>query len=119
MFQTIGTDIVEPHNWLDVDGAFSNADFFADYNSFVGVIGVGRIQRGSVKLNTQVTVIDKDGKTRNGRILKIMGYHGLDRVDVEEAATDDIVCVTGIDALDISDTILASPKAVEALRHCL
>src|SRR5690606_25440991 len=88
-----------------VDGPFQMQVSSLDYNSFVGVIGVGRIQRGSVKLNTQVTVIDKEGKTRNGRILKIMGSHGLDRVDIEEANAGDIVCVTGSDALDISDTI--------------
>jgi GTP-binding protein len=112
LFQTI-VDIVEPPA-VDVDGPFQMQISSLDYNSFVGVIGVGRIQRGSVKLNTQVTVIDKEGKTRNGRILKIMGYHGLDRVDVEEASAGDIVCVTGIDALNISDTI-CDPKAVEAL----
>ncbi|NNG81909.1 MULTISPECIES: translational GTPase TypA [Acinetobacter Taxon 24D] len=112
LFQTI-VDIVEPPA-VDVDGPFQMQVSSLDYNSFVGVIGVGRIQRGSVKLNTPVTVIDKDGKTRNGRILKIMGYHGLDRVDVEEANAGDIVCVTGIDALNISDTI-CDPKAVEAL----
>ncbi len=112
LFQTI-VDIVEPPA-VDVDGPFQMQVSSLDYNSFVGVIGIGRIQRGSVKLNTQVTVIDKDGKTRNGRILKIMGYHGLDRVDVEEASAGDIVCVTGIDALNISDTI-CDPKNVEAL----
>ena len=85
-----------------------------DYNSFVGVIGVGRIQRGQVKTNTPVVVIDKDGNTRNGRILKIMGYHGLERVDVDSAQAGDIVCITGIDNLNISDTV-CDPKAVEAL----
>lgn len=59
-------------------------------------------------------MIDKDGKTRNGRILKIMGYHGLERVDVESAQAGDIVCITGIDELHISDTI-CDPKNVEAL----
>src|SRR5690606_4483075 len=105
--------IVEPPA-VDVDGPFQMQVSSLDYNSFVGVIGIGRIQRGSVKLNTQVTVIDKDGKTRNGRILKIMGYHGLDRVDVEEASAGDIVCVTGIDALNISATI-CDPKNVEEI----
>ncbi|MEK5764903.1 translational GTPase TypA, partial [Acinetobacter junii] len=80
LFQTI-VDIVEPPA-VDVDGPFQMQVSSLDYNSFVGVIGVGRIQRGSVKLNTPVTVIDKEGNTRNGRILKIMGYHGLERVDV-------------------------------------
>ncbi|UIZ58117.1 translational GTPase TypA [Acinetobacter sp. SCLZS86] len=112
LFETI-VDIVEPPA-VDVDGPFQMQVSSLDYNSFVGVIGIGRIQRGSVKLNTQVTVIDQDGKTRNGRILKIMGYHGLDRVDVESASAGDIVCVTGMDELHISDTI-CDPKNVEAL----
>ncbi|HBO70984.1 MAG TPA: translational GTPase TypA [Acinetobacter sp.] len=112
LFETI-VDIVEPPA-VDVDGPFQMQISSLDYNSFVGVIGVGRIQRGSVKLNTPVTVIDKDGNTRNGRILKIMGYHGLERVDVESASAGDIVCITGIDALNISDTV-CDPKNVEAL----
>jgi len=112
LFETI-VDIVEPPQ-VDVDGPFQMQISSLDYNSFVGVIGIGRIQRGSVKTNTQVTVIDKDGKTRNGRILKIMGYHGLDRVDVEDASAGDIVCITGLDALHISDTI-CDPKNVEAM----
>src|SRR5690606_26906372 len=89
LLQTI-VETVEPPA-VGVDGPFQMQVSSLDYNSFVGVIGVGRIQRGSVKLNTQVTVIDKEGKTRNGRILKIMGYHGLDRVDIEEANAGDIV----------------------------
>ena len=112
LFETI-VDIVEPPA-DDVDGPFQMQVSSLDYNSFVGVIGVGRIQRGSVKLNTPVTVIDQEGKTRNGRILKIMGYHGLERVDVESASAGDIVCVTGMDELHISDTI-CDPKNVEAL----
>ncbi|MDO5651599.1 MAG: translational GTPase TypA [Moraxella sp.] len=112
LFETI-VDIVEPPK-VDADGPFQMQVSSLDYNSFVGVIGVGRIQRGSVNTNTPVTVIDKDGKTRNGRILKIMGYHGLERIDVDSATAGDIVCVTGLDALNISDTI-CDPKAVEAL----
>lgn len=112
LFETI-VDIVEPPK-VDVDGPFQMQISSLDYNSFVGVIGVGRIQRGSVKTNTPVTVIDKDGKKRNGRILKIMGYHGLERVDVDSAQAGDIVCVTGLDYLNISDTI-CDPQNVEAL----
>ena len=112
LFETI-VDIVEPPK-VDVDGAFQMQISSLDYNSFVGVIGVGRIQRGSIKTNTPVVVVDKDGNKRNGRILKIMGYHGLERVDVESAQAGDIVCVTGIDSLNISDT-LCDPKVVEAL----
>lgn len=112
LFEII-VDIVEPPK-VDVDGAFQMQISSLDYNSFVGVIGVGRIQRGSIKTNTPVVVVDKDGNKRNGRILKIMGYHGLERVDVESAQAGDIVCVTGIDNLNISDTI-CDPKEVEAL----
>ncbi|MDO4699724.1 MAG: translational GTPase TypA [Moraxella sp.] len=112
LFETI-IDVVEPPK-VDVDGAFQMQISSLDYNSFVGVIGVGRIQRGLVKTNTPVVVVDKDGNKRNGRILKIMGYHGLDRVDVDSATAGDIVCVTGIDNLNISDT-LCDPKVVEAL----
>lgn len=100
LFETI-VDIVEPPK-VDVDGPFQMQISSLDYNSFVGVIGVGRIQRGSIKTNTPVTVIDKDGNKRNGRILKIMGYHGLERVDVDSAQAGDIVCVTGLDNLNIS-----------------
>ncbi|MGM8888283.1 EF-Tu/IF-2/RF-3 family GTPase, partial [Psychrobacter sp. 1U2] len=99
---------------VDADAPFRMQISSLDYNSFVGVIGIGRIQRGKVKTNTQVTVIDKNGNTRNGRILKIMGYHGLDRIEVEDAQAGDIVCITGIDALNISDTI-CDPNHVEAL----
>ena len=112
LFETI-VDIVEPPK-VDIDGAFQMQISSLDYNSFVGVIGVGRIQRGQVKTNTPVVVIDKDGNTRNGRILKIMGYHGLERVDVDSAQAGDIVCITGIDNLNISDTV-CDLKAVEAL----
>lgn len=112
LFETI-VDIVEPPK-VDVDGPFQMQISSLDYNNFVGVIGIGRIQRGSVKTNTPVTVVDKDGKTRNGRILKIMGYHGLERVDIEDASAGDIICITGLDALNISDTI-CDPKNVEAM----
>ena len=85
-----------------------------DYNSYVGVIGIGRIARGSVKPNTKVTIVDDDGHRRNGRILQVLGFMGLERVEVKEAHAGDIVCFTGIDDLRISDT-LCDPDAVEAL----
>ena len=112
LFETI-IKIVEPPK-VDVDGPFQMQVSSLDYNSFVGVIGIGRIQRGSIKTNTPVSIIDKEGNKRNGRILKIMGYHGLDRIDVDTAQAGEIVCITGIDALNISDTI-CDPSAVEAL----
>ena len=112
LFETI-VDVVEAPQ-VDVDGPFQMQISSLDYNSFVGVIGIGRIQRGSVKTNTPVVVVDKDGNRRNGRILQIMGYHGLERVEVPMAQAGDIVCITGIDALNISDT-LCDPQHVEAL----
>ena len=85
-----------------------------DYSSYVGVIGVGRITRGTLAPNTQVTVVDGEGGTRKGKVLQVMGYLGLERIDVEAAEAGDIVCVTGIEGLNISDT-LCDPEAPEAL----
>ena len=85
-----------------------------DSNSYVGVIGIGRIKQGSVKPNDQVTVIDREGVTRKGKVLQVMGYEGLERVEVDSAEAGSIVCITGIDKLNISDTI-CDPMHVEAL----
>ena len=76
-----------------------------DYNSYVGVIGVGRITRGRLKPNEQVLIVGSDGGSRKGRVLQVMGYSGLERVDVAEAEAGEIVCVTGVDKLNISDTL--------------
>ncbi len=85
-----------------------------DFNSYVGVIGIGRISRGRVKSNSQVTIVDREGKRRNGRILQIFGFLGLQRVEAPEAQAGDIIAFTGIEDLSISDT-LCDPNAVEAL----
>ncbi len=85
-----------------------------DYNSYVGVIGVGRITRGRMKPNMQVVVAGADGSEKKARVLQVMGYKGLERVDVEEAQAGDIVCITGIDKLNISDT-LCDPENIETL----
>ena len=85
-----------------------------DSNSYVGVIGIGRIKQGSVKTNDQVTVINRNGETRKGKVLQVMGYEGLERVEVSNADAGSIVCITGIDKLNISDTI-CDPSSVEAL----
>lgn len=112
LFETIVNVVEPPH--VDTDGSFQMQISSLDYDNFKGLIGIGRIQRGSVKTNTPVTIIDKEGNKRNGRILQIMGYHGLDRIEVPMAQAGDIVCITGIDALNISDTI-CDPQNVEAL----
>ena len=85
-----------------------------DYSSYVGVIGIGRIKRGKMKPNMQVVVASADGSKRKAKVLQVMGYDGLERVDVQEAQAGDIVCITGIDKLNISDTI-CDPETVETL----
>jgi GTP-binding protein len=100
----------------DVDdlGAFQMQVSSLAYSSYVGVMGVGRISRGRIARNTPIAVIDRHGQTRKGRILAVLGYHGLERIEREEAGAGDIVCVTGVDGISISDTLCA-PDAVEAL----
>jgi GTP-binding protein len=112
LFQTI-IDKVHPPQ-VDEEGGFQMQISQLDYNSYVGVIGIGRIQRGTVKTNTQVTVVSRDGKQRNARILQVFGFRGLERIEVPEANAGDIIAFTGIDALEISDTI-CTPDCVEAL----
>jgi len=85
-----------------------------DSNSYVGVIGIGRISRGNVKPNDQVVVIDAKGEQKSGKILQVLGHEGLERVEVDKAEAGDIVCVTGIEKLYISDT-LCKPENVEQL----
>ena len=85
-----------------------------DSNSYVGVIGIGRIKQGSIKPNDQVAVIDREGKTRKGKVLQVMGYEGLERVEISNADAGSIVCITGIDKLNISDTV-CDPMHVAAL----
>ena len=112
LFEAIVEHVTPPQ--VDLDGPLQMQVSALDYNSYLGVIGVGRVTRGTMKINTQVKVIDREGKIRSGRILKVMGYHGLERIEVESATAGDIICVTGIDELNISDTI-CDPDKVEAL----
>ncbi len=112
LFQLVVDKVKHPA--VDADGPFRMQVSSLDYNSYVGVIGVGRIERGRVKTNTPVTVIDREGKKRNGRVMQVMGFMGLNREEVEEASAGDIIAFTGLDPLNISDT-LCDPSAVEAL----
>ncbi len=112
LFQLVVDKVSPPA--VDADGPFRMQVTSLDYNSYVGVIGIGRIERGKVKTNTPVTVVDPEGKKRNGRVMQVMGFMGLRREEVEEAHAGDIIAFTGLDPLNISDT-LCDPSAVEAL----
>tara|TARA_Y100000588_G_scaffold77093_4_gene80363 strand:- start:6727 stop:8742 length:2016 start_codon:yes stop_codon:yes gene_type:complete len=112
LFQTIVDQVAAPD--ADVNGGFQMQISQLDYNSYVGVIGVGRVSRGSVKPNQQVTVVTADGKTRNGKVGLVYGYLGLERHEVDAANAGDIIAITGLGELKISDTI-CDVNAVEAL----
>ncbi|MEM7208063.1 MAG: translational GTPase TypA [Pseudomonadota bacterium] len=112
LFETIVESVSAPQ--VDADGPFRMQVSTLDYNSYVGVIGVGRIERGSVKTNTPVKLVNRAGDVRGAKIQQVLGFKGLERTEVPHARAGDIVAVTGIDPLDISDT-LCDPTAVEAL----
>jgi GTP-binding protein len=106
-------DEVDPPK-VNMDGPLQMQISALDYNSYVGVIGIGRITRGILKPNEQVLIVESNENSRKGKVLQVMGYNGLERVGVAEAQAGEIVCVTGIDKLNISDT-LCSPDKPEAL----
>ncbi|MBD4863752.1 translational GTPase TypA [Xanthomonas citri pv. citri] len=107
---------------VDPDGPFQMRISQLDYNNFVGVIGIGRIQRGTLKKNMPVSVIDREGKKRQGKVLQVLGFLGLERIEQDTAEQDtaeagDIVAISGIQELTISDTVCAldHPEALPAL----
>ncbi len=112
LFQAIVDNVEAPQ--VDQDGPLQMQISQLDYSSYVGVIGVGRVTRGTVKPNQQITVIGSDGKTRNGKVGTVLGYLGLERHEVEQATAGDIIAITGLGELKISDTICAQNE-VEAL----
>lgn len=112
LFETIVEQVPAPD--ANIDGAFQMQISQLDYNSYVGVIGIGRIKRGEVKLNQPVTIQAPDGSTRQGKVGGLLGYLGLERHDIEVARAGDIVAITGLGELKISDTI-CDPSQVEAL----
>ena len=99
---------------VDIDGPFQMQVSSLDYNSYVGVIGIARIQRGQIQANSKIIVGSSDGKQRSAKILQIFGFHGLDRIELKQAQAGDIIAFTGIDNLQISDT-LCHPETVELL----
>ena len=97
LFETIVEQVKPPR--VDVDGPCQLQVSSLDYNSYVGMIGIGRIQRGVFKKNAQLVLVNRDGERRNVRILQIFGFHGLEKVEVQQARAGDIVAFTGIDQL--------------------
>ena len=112
LLEIITTKVKPPE--VDVNGSLQMQISALDSNSYVGVIGIGRITRGKLKPNANVVVIDREGNKRKERVLQVMGHKGLERVDVDLAEAGDIVCITGISKLNISDTI-CDPENIEAM----
>ncbi|MBT8078905.1 MAG: translational GTPase TypA [Gammaproteobacteria bacterium] len=103
LFEAIVAEVSPPS--VDTDGPLQLQVSSLDYDPYVGVLGIGRIQRGSITANAPVSIVDANGKTRNGRVLELFGYHGLERRKRESASAGDIVVFSGIDELAISDTL--------------
>ncbi len=116
LLQTI-VDQVQPPQ-VDADGPFQMQVSSLDYSRYVGAIGVGRVTRGGINVKSPVTIVDRQGKTRSGRVLEIFGFHGLEKVAVKSASAGDIIALTGIENLAISDTIChpEKPEALPSLR---
>jgi len=112
LFETILDEVPAPD--VDVHGPLQMQISSLDYSSYVGVIGIARIKRGELRPNQQVKVVGADGAQRSGRVLQVLGFHGLERVETDLAQAGDIVCITGLDKLHISDT-LCDPSAVEPM----
>ena len=112
LFETIVKHVPAPD--VDPEGPFQMQISTLDYSSYVGMIGIGRITRGHAKTNMPVTIINREGNTRPGRILQVMEYLGLERREVPIAHAGDIIAISGIDELKISDT-LCDPSQVVAL----
>ncbi len=99
---------------VDISGPFQMQISALDYNSYLGVIGIGRITRGQLQPNSRVIVVDRDGQARKARVLSFMSYRGLERIESETGSAGEIICVTGIEHLNISDTI-CDPENIEML----
>jgi GTP-binding protein len=102
---------------VDLDGPFQMRITSLDYSSYVGIIGIGRVQRGRVRTNMPVAIIDREGKRRQGKVLQVLGFLGLERREVPEAQAGDIIAISGIEGLSISDTLcdLSTPEQLPVL----
>ena len=112
LFETITEHVSAPD--VDVEGPLQMQISTLDYNNYVGIIGIGRIKRGTVSSNMPISVIDRAGKIRKGKISQVYSFLGLERIEVDSATAGDIVAISGLDPLNISDTI-CDPENVESL----
>ena len=112
VFEMLIKNVAFPN--VDRSGPFQMQISALDYDSYVGVIGIGKVTRGEITPNTHVRLISVGGEERNGRVLNVLGYKGLETVELERAGAGDIIRITGFDRLNISDTICA-PDCVEVL----
>jgi GTP-binding protein len=112
LFETIIDQVTAPD--VDEEGPLQMQVSTLDYNSYVGIIGIGRIKRGTIKGNMPVTLINDEGETRKGKISQVYSFLGLERIDVDSASAGDIVAIAGLDPLNISETICDQDN-VEAL----
>ncbi len=103
MFETIVEKVAAPK--VDIKAPLQMQITALDYSSFVGAIGIGRITRGTIKKNQQVMIMSADGTERKGKVAGLMGFMGLEKVDIDSAEAGNIACITGIEGISISDTV--------------
>ncbi|MBA5249064.1 MAG: translational GTPase TypA [Gammaproteobacteria bacterium] len=103
MFETIVEKVAAPE--VDIEAPLQMQITALDYSSFVGAIGIGRITRGTIKKNQQVMVVGVDGVERKAKIANLMGFMGLEKIDINSAEAGNIACITGIEGISISDTV--------------
>lgn len=115
LFECIVQEVPPPE--VDAEGPLQLQISSLAYDPYVGVLGIGRIRRGRIEANQGVSVVAADGTVRRARVLELFGFHGLERQKIESAGAGDIVVLSGIDELGISDTICArdEPEALPLL----
>jgi len=115
LYEAIMSHVSKPD--VNPEGPFQMRISQLDYNSFVGLIGIGRIQRGKVRKNMPVSIVDREGKKRQGKVLQVLGFMGLERIEQDEAEAGDIIAISGVQDLNISDTVCAldAPEALPTL----
>lgn len=108
LFETIAKEVPPPP--AELEGAFQMQISSLDYSNYLGVIGIGRVRRGILPANTPVSIVNREGVVRQGRVLQVFGYMGLERHEIPAAEAGDIVAIAGIPDLYISDTVCAKDQ---------